>query len=281
MHTETMKISRARPAKAVSEVDKARPNYSVPALDKGLDVFEALAASNTPLSLTELAGIVGQTPSAAFRILNRLEGRSYVIRDPVSGRYSLSLKLFELAHTHSPVEHIITISGKPMRELTESVRESAHLSVLNHGRLVVLLDMGSPLQVRFAHEIGAQFPPVLTNSGRLLLAYLLPEDLENHLLKDPDYAQLSPTGREAFHEELKKIRRNRYAVSSSKERAGMKDLAVLVGNPAIGATAALAIACLSGGKNSADINRLLGALQECAAKITNGMGVSYDRSPTL
>jgi DNA-binding IclR family transcriptional regulator len=278
--TGRVKASATRPAKA-AKGKKARPDYSVPALDKGLDVFEALAASETSLSLTELAGTLRQTPSAVFRILNRLEGRSYVIRDPASGRFRLSLKLFELAHTHSPVQQLITISGKSMRELAHSVRESVHLSVLSNGRIVVLLDMGSPLRVRFAHEIGAQFPPVLTNSGRLLLAYLTPELLEEHLDKDPDYAEFSPTQREAFHEELKKIRRNRYAVSSSEERAGMKDLAVLVGNPAIGTIAALAIACLSGSKNNIDINRLLAALQECAARITSDLGVSYDRDASL
>lgn len=275
-----MQASSAQLARA-SKLKKPPPDYSVPALDKGLDVFEALAASDTSLSLSELAGALGQTPSALFRILNRLESRSYVIREPSSGRFRLSLKLFELAHTHPPVENLITISGRPMRELAESVRESVHLSALSHGRLVVLLDVGSPLRVRFAHEIGAQFSPVLTNSGRLLLAHSRPEVLEDHLLKDPDYAQLSPNEREAFHKELKRILRNHYSVSISEERSGMRDLAVLVGNPAIGTTAALAIACLSGGKTTTDSERLLAALQECAAKITNDMGVSYDRYPTL
>lgn len=260
---------------------KACPDYSVPALDRGLDVLEALAASIVSLSLTELAGALGQTPSAVFRILNRLEGRSYVIRDPIAGRYRLSLKLFELAHTHSPVEHLITVSGRPMRDLADSVRESVHLSVLSSGRIVVVLDVGSPLRVRFTHEVGANFSAVLTNSGRLLLAYLSAEALEDHLRKDPDYAGFSAAEREAFHEELKKIRRNRHAVSSSEERAGMKDVAVLVGNPAIGATAALAIACLSGGKSSTDISCLLTSLQQCAAKITSELGVSYDRHPSL
>jgi DNA-binding IclR family transcriptional regulator len=275
-----MKTLISRSAKA-PKAKKPRPDYSVPALDKGLDVFEALAAAGTSLSLTELAGALGQTPSAVFRILNRLEGRSYIVRDPVSGRYRLSLKLFELAHTHSPVQQLITMSGKPMRDLAEAVRESVHLSVFSNGRIVVLLDIGSPLRVRFAHEIGAQFPPVLTNSGRLLLAYLPPELLQEHLERDPEYAEFSVAQREAFHEELKKIRRNRYALSSSEERAGMKDLAVLVGNPAIGATAALAIACLSGGKNSVDVSRLIAALQECAVKITSSLGVSYDRDTSL
>ena len=268
-------------AKASRPAPKTRPDYAVPALDKGLDVLETLAGSPAPQSLSEIARLMGQTPSGVFRLLSCLERRSYVIRDPVSGQFSLSLKLFELAHTHSPVERILSVSGKPMRELAQSVNESVHLSALNHGRLVVLLDVGSPFRVRFAHEVGAQFPPVLTNSGRLLLAYLSPEDLGEHLANDPDYAGLTEACRETFHEELKKIRRNRYAISSSEERAGMKDLAVLVGNPAIGATAALAIACLSGGKDKADISRLVTALHECAAKITNALGVTYDRVPIL
>ncbi|MGC2398383.1 MAG: IclR family transcriptional regulator [Acidobacteriaceae bacterium] len=274
-----MRTTASRAAKANPK--KPRPDYAVPALDRGLDVFELLASSGTSLSLSEMAAALGQTPSAVFRILNRLENRSYVVRHPASGRYRLSLKLFELAHTHSPIEHITTISGKPMRELTESVRESVHLSVLSNRRIVVLLDIGSPLRVRFTHEVGSQFSPVLTNSGRLLLAYLSPEGLEDLLGKDPDYGQLSAGERESFHEELKKIRRNHYALSSSEERAGMKDIAVLVGNPAIGATAALAIACLGGGKSGTETNRLISELQECATKITKDLGVSYDRDSLL
>jgi DNA-binding IclR family transcriptional regulator len=269
-----MKTKAAKPG-------KLKPEYAVPALDKGLDVLETLAASAVPQSLSELARSMGQTPSALFRLLSRLERRSFVVRDSVSGRYSLSLKLLELAHTHSPVEHIIRASASPMRELAESVRESVHLSVLDCRRLIVLLDVGSPLRIRFTHEVGGQFPPVLTNSGRLLLAYLSPEDLEELLSKDPEYARFSSAGRDALREELRNIRRNRHAISASEERAGMKDLAVLVGNPAMGVTAALAIACLSGGKDKADIIRLITALKECAARITNGLGVSYDRSPIL
>jgi DNA-binding IclR family transcriptional regulator len=270
-------MGKSKTVKTAAKQKKPSPDYAVPALDRGLDVFELLAASETSLSLTEMSSALKQTPSAIFRILNRLENRSYVVRHPVSGRYRLSLKLFELAHTHSPIEHITTISAKPMRELAESVRESVHLSVLSNRRIVVLQDVGSPLRVRFTHEVGSQFSPVLTNSGRLLLAYLSPEACEEVLAKDSDYAQLAAAEQATFQEELKKIRRNRYAIASSEERAGMKDIAVLVGNPAIGATAALAIACLGGGKSSTETNRLIAELQECANKITKDLGVSNDR----
>lgn len=256
---------------------KSFPGYSVPALDNGLDILEALAAAASPLSLSEIARTVGRTPSAVFRLLNRLETRQYVTRDPIFRQYSLSLKLFELSHTYPPVEHLTRISGRFMRELADSSRESVHLSVLNHGRLVVLMDVPSPLRVRFAHQVGSQFSPALTNSGRLLLAYLDPEDLETYLGEDADYARFSKAKQTEFQEELKRIRRNRYAVSLSDERAGMRDIAVLVGNPAVGSTAALAIACLGGARDKAGIKRMVHALQQCAHRITVALGMSYER----
>jgi DNA-binding IclR family transcriptional regulator len=260
---------------------KTHPDYSVPALDKGLDVLETLASSPSPRTLSELARSMKRTPSELFRLLNRFEQRGYIHRDPVSGGHSLSLKLFELAHTHSPVEHLIRVSDPPMRQLAAAVNESVHLSVVAHRALMVLADVGSPWRIRFVHEVGARFSLVRTNSGRLLLAYLPPEGLDEILCQDADYAGLSQAEQQAFHEELKTIRRNRYAVSSSEERTGMKDIAVLVGNPAIGTTAALAIACLSGGKDKADVSRLAAALQECASRITAALGLTYDRSLLL
>lgn len=201
----------------------------------------------------------------------------YVTRDSVTGQYSLSLKLLELSHTYPPVEHLTRVAGRYMRELADGSRESVHLSVLDHGRLVVLMDVASPMRVRFAHQVGSQFSAVATNSGRLLLAYLSSDELEDYLGKDEDYARSSRAKRKALQEELKKIRRNRYAVSFSEERAGMRDIAVLVGNPAVGSAAALAVACLGSVKDRAGVNRIVSALQDCAGRITSEMGLSYER----
>lgn len=76
---------------------------------------------------------------------------------------------------------------------------------------------------------------------------------------------------------LQSIRRHRYTVSDS-EITGRKDIAVLVGNPVVGTTAAPAIACLKGGKDKATIQHLIGALQNCAARITTSLGLNHDRS---
>jgi DNA-binding IclR family transcriptional regulator len=72
---------------------KKSRNYSVPALEKGLDILEKLAASPVAQSLSEMACKLGRTSSELFRMLNILERRGYLEKDPASGKYTLTLRL--------------------------------------------------------------------------------------------------------------------------------------------------------------------------------------------
>lgn len=265
---------------APKKKSKGRPEYAVPALDRGLDVLEALSASAAPQSLTDLARTLSHTPSGLFRLLTRLATRGYVERDPSSNRYGLTLKLFELSHTHSPLESLVRAAATPMRELAASVDESVHLNVLTQDRLLVLLDAGSPSKVRISIAAGSQFPPVATNSGRLLLACVSAEDLDSFLARDRNYGGMTDAQKADFHRELAKIRRQGYALTRSDDRAGLQDISVLVGNPAIGQVAALAIACLRPRKRE-EILQLVKALGECAARITLAQGLTYEHCPVL
>ncbi len=146
------------------------PSYSVPALDKGLDILEALAASPVPLSLAELARDLDRGSAEIFRMLVCLERRAYLRREPVSGKYSPTLRLFELAHARPPIKTLLEVTREPMRELTLKLRESCHLSVIERGELLVIAREDSPESVRLSIETGARFNPRQTASGRLLLS---------------------------------------------------------------------------------------------------------------
>ena len=254
---------------------KRQPHYAVPALDRGLDILEALSASPVPLSLTDIARAVGSTSSGIFRLMARFEERAYIAKDSVSGRYGLTLKLFELSHTHSPVENLLRAAAGPMRELAETSGESVHLSVINNGKLVVLLDVGTPGRWRISFDVGGSFPVLQTNSGRLLIAHLR-EDLRNEILsRDHDYASLTEAGRQALLAEFEVLRRDRYAVTRSSERGGLHDITVLTGSTEAGHIAAIAIACMHSGPDEAVyVQRLIDGLRECAVKITAAQGLS-------
>ena len=93
-------------------------------LEKGLDILETLAHSQTPLSLTELARKLGRSSSELFRMLTVLESRGYINKEETTGNYALSLKLYELAHQHPPVMNLLKAAAQPMENVTNILRES-------------------------------------------------------------------------------------------------------------------------------------------------------------
>ncbi|HEY0947532.1 MAG TPA: IclR family transcriptional regulator [Opitutaceae bacterium] len=251
--------------------------YPVPALEKGLDILEALAAAAVPQSLAELATILERSSSELFRMLNCLEHRGYITRDPVSGKYSLTLKLYSLAHGHSVTEKLLRAAHVPMQSLTEQVRESVHLSVLEGGRLLVVAQEESPERVRLSIEVGGIFDPVATASGRLLLAHVEPAARAGMLEASPTWQGLPAKDRAALDDTLAELRERGLSTSESETIEGVRDVSVLVGDPAAGITAALAITRLLRRGSRGDERALIAAMRATAAEITKALGLEARR----
>ncbi len=257
---------------SMAQSSSPSPAYQVPALDKGLDILEHLAAEGIPLTQTQLARALGRGPNELFRMLVCLERRGYIGRDPASGAYSLTLRLFTLAHAHSPFQGLLRAAERPMRELTEEVRESCHLSVRHRSELLVLGQEESPRKLRLSVEVGAVFPLLHTVSGRLLLAYLEPGARNEAMEANPEYGTLTSTEQGALRKQLDTIRARGYEEAYGETMEGVLDLAVLVGTPDIGVQAALTIASL-GRRHGPRTDELLPVLQRCAHQIGRSAGL--------
>jgi len=250
------------------------PHYPVPALEKGLDILEALAGAGVPQSLAELALRLNRSSSELFRMLNCLELRGYLTREEVSGKYALTLKLYSLAHAHSVAEKLLHAAFLPMQALTEKVRESCHLSVLDRGRLLVVAQQESPERVRLSIEVGALFDAVATASGRLLVSCLDEAARDRVLTESPAGRALHVRARATLKSNLAEIRRTRISTAESETIEGVRDVSVLVGSPEMGLTAALAVTRLLRRGERGDETVLLAAMKATAAEITKNLGLS-------
>jgi DNA-binding IclR family transcriptional regulator len=239
--------------------------YSAPALDKGLDILEALANSNHPQGIAELSRTLERTPSEIFRMVGTLERRGYLVRDE-AGSFRLSLRLYELAHMHSPFEQIVKAAAGPMRKLSDDVSETTVLAALSHGQLIILAEEPSMLRVRLSVEIGSRVPAIRTVSGRMLLAHLPPDEQERFLAGNPEYNSLSASKQKHLRALLDKIRGNGCHIAQSTYRTGI-DIAAVIGNPEIGLLVSLAIPLLAGGVNEGKEKRVLKAMLDCARTI--------------
>jgi DNA-binding IclR family transcriptional regulator len=146
-------------------------SYSVPAAEKALDVLEFMASQSDGMTVTELAGALGRSVHEIYRVILVLEARGYLYRRSGSDRYRLSLKLFELAHRTSSVRQLTDAALPIMQALAPMAQQSCHLAVLSGHEALIVLQIDSPLPMRYSVMLGAKFDFAETSSGVVIYAY--------------------------------------------------------------------------------------------------------------
>jgi DNA-binding IclR family transcriptional regulator len=256
--------SRQKPAPA--------RRYSAPALDKGLDILERLARERLPLSQLELAQALGRTPGEIYRMLACLEERGYVARDADSGKFRLTLRLYELGHRQNAMTLLRKAARLPMEELAEETGQACHLSV-QHGRsLLVLMERMPAQRVCLAVGEGAVLPLALTTSGKVLISRMAPDAAAQLLGRDPAYAGHAKGEGRNFSRTLDAVRKQRWIVAASDLSEGVTDIAVPVGVDGTDTAAVLAISQLAGRKQGGAAPCREAAVR-CAAKIDRNLGI--------
>ena len=253
--------------------------YRAPALDKGLDILELLAAEEEGLSQAEIAKALGRTPNEHYRMLERLVRRGYVFRN-ASDRYELTLKLFGLAHFHRPIRRLVSQATPLMSALAVRTMQANHLAVYDRASVTVIAQMDAPSYWGIAIRVGARVSLFNTGSGHVLLAFRSAEE-RAVMIAEQDAGDEEQTRPEDLDERLMQIRQRGYEVMPSQQTAGVYNLsAPILGadNTALAALTCPYIAPLNRPK-APDIPRTIAMLQETAAALSLRVRGQVDAEP--
>ena len=203
---------------------KPKSAYLIRSVGRALDLLEAFLEHGGSLGLTDLAKKLGIHKNNAFRLLATLETRGYVGQEETTGRYRLGLKLYQLG------QHVLTLltparEARPiLQSLVLQCDETAYLGLLD-GPSVVYVAMEETTQpIRVAPRLGTRAPAWLTAHGKIQLAFLSPEMLEE-TLQEAQVADLEELGRG-----LAEAARRGYAVEEEDPKGGVRGLAAPVRN---------------------------------------------------
>lgn len=222
---------------AAPEPDDGGDRYRAPALDKGLDILEALAATEIGLTQAEIAKALDRSPSEIYRMLDRLVRRGYAVRTDAE-RYELSLKLFALAHQHSPRRRLVSLAIPLMRRFCQDAGQSCHLAAFDRGRVIVVAQLDAPSYWGVAIRVGAHVGLLDTGSGRVLLAFQSPAERAMMLAEHEAAVGEQPAPAD-LEDDLARVRRRGYEHMASRHTRGITNLAVPVLGPDGTAIAAL------------------------------------------
>lgn len=200
----------------------------VQSIDRVFDIIEILSKYPRGLLLSDLTPLVELPKSTVHRLLLSLSERGYVAKEMVSGRYQLTMRMFEIGSRAIGVLDIITIARPYLEHLADSSSEIVHL-VERDGKDVVYLSKldASSSSIRTASAVGLRAAMYCTGVGKAILANLPPEEVQAIWASTPieQFTRTTITSYEALQEELRRIEISGYAIDNEEHELGVRCVA--------------------------------------------------------
>ncbi|MBS0339197.1 MAG: IclR family transcriptional regulator [Proteobacteria bacterium] len=241
-------------------------------LVKGLSIIELLAHSERALGLTEIAAELELAKSNVHRLLQALTEARYIVRDERSGRYSASIKLWELGSAVLSRLDLRVHAEQVMDELLLRTRETVHLSVLDGDEVVYVHKLDSPNPVRAYTQIGGRAKAACVATGKAMLAFHSPAMLERLSQNLHPHTSRSIVDPARFLQEMARIRVQGYAQNKGEWNENVCGIASPVIDVSGQVVAALG---LSGPKDRfkpAQVKEFAPLVVEAAAQISRRLG---------
>ena len=253
--------------------DKPATKYAVPALDKGLDILEYLAAQGIPRSQSEIAQGLERSPNEIFRVLVGLEAKGYLLRDDTSGRYRMSFKLYNLSRSISPIDQMRQCALPYMEDLAVKIGQSCYLCMLYQSQTMVIVQARSRSPIFLNITEGSLFPTRTSTSGKILLANSNDSVRDMLLEHDAEFSAFNAQQRKDVLSELVEIKSSGILQQNNALIDGVTDVSVLVGEPEGQVIASLTVSSFNNHLGEQlDHDSLLTQLTDTAKIITEQLG---------
>jgi IclR family pca regulon transcriptional regulator len=220
-------------ASALQEEAERGDRDFVESLARGLAVIQAFANQQHQLSIAKISRRTGIARAAVRRYLHTLARLGYVVTHD-GHRFALLPKVASLGQTYLTATSLPTIAQAHLDGLAAQVGEACSLGVLDGVDIVYLARANSSSVMSPRFNVGGRLPAHCTSIGRVLLAELPGEVLEERLksMRMLPYTQRTVASPEALRECLAEARAGGFAIADQQLEAGFRSIAVPVRNRA-------------------------------------------------
>ena len=142
------------------------------ALDKALDVLDAIGSAGEGLSQAELTARLGLPRTTLYRLLGTLTARGLLRRDPLRRVYCLGSRCFEYARAAWAMPDLVAAAAAELRALRDMTGETTYLATLDGREVVALERCDGAHGQRSNSAIGQRKPLHCTSQGKAILAAL-------------------------------------------------------------------------------------------------------------
>jgi DNA-binding IclR family transcriptional regulator len=247
---------------------------------KGLQVIEAMAREPQLTGVSELARHLGLTKSNAHRLLQTLVACGYARNLEQSGRYELTLKVWELGAAVIARLDVRAIAAEYMERLSQLSGETVHLSVLDGAEVVYLDKVDSPHPVRAYSRVGGRAPAYCVATGKALLAHAPAILVDQISLELKPFTALTIATPNELRAELERIRQTGFAINRGEWRDGVCGVAAPIWSARDQVVAAIGLSGPADRFKPRSIKQIAPAVTAVAQQISARLGYRGFREPS-
>ncbi len=204
-----------------------RRDYALSSVRNAARLLCAFTPTERELGVSELARRLGLGKSAVHRLLTTLAQERFVERNPTTGRYRLGIRLYELGAIVSSHLDLHEAVSPHLDELRNATGETVHVAILDEDEVVYVERRESPHTLRLFSRVGHRNRAHCSSTGKVLLAYLPPDELDRVLALRPldRKTPFTITNPGLLRQELERVRRRGYARNVNESEMGVVSVA--------------------------------------------------------
>lgn len=166
---------------------------AVPAVVRALDILELFLDDRADASAAEIGETLDLPRTTVHELISTLRTRGYLEPSTVpAGRVELGRRLFELGNAYAERHDLIVEGQRAAERLAARCQETVHLTVRDGTDVVYVVKVDSTHSVRMVSSVGRRLPAHCTAGGKMLLASLAPEVLDELYPRSSDLTALTP-----------------------------------------------------------------------------------------
>lgn len=227
-----MECGKLRVIGQATETDESVRSPAISSVVRALSILDCLGSHSGEAGVSEISHELKIHKSTVSRMLSTMESRGYVSRNSVSEKYSLGMRLVELA-SHRLEQIDLRGQARPfLEELVKTTGETAHLAVLDQGEVVYIDKVDTPRTLIMRSTIGCRAFAHCTALGKAIFA-VLPDDVVERLMKEKGLPRVTPNtivDPLALREHLRNVRAKGFAVGDEEREEGIRCVAAPIMN---------------------------------------------------
>jgi IclR family KDG regulon transcriptional repressor len=241
---------------------------------KALDILEAILRNRDEVGLAALAKMTGLNRTTVHRISSILVKRGYLYQKGKGGKYSLGLKFLQYSDISNAAASIKEQALPYLQKLCDEISETVNMAILNGVEAVGIAFIATDRILQVVPGLVDRYPFHCTALGKILLAYMPDERIEN-IIKTKGlnaYTDNTTTDATRLKKEIATIKRDGIAFDDEEYSLGVRSAASPIKGEQGDVLAAVSFVGPSVRISKSRMIQLAPMVKNCALEISRSLG---------